>query len=282
MNFSDLFVVLALGAALYGLIVALTRRRNFLAQAVNPHRGSWLITAATALWVGVSLLRWEAHSWDLDEWGRLLSQLVTDARTPPRVKVASVAIFLAALFAGLVAWCWLVLPRDPITFRRPQDRRRAFRYYVTKLPGGLDYALLACGDGERLEEAVDARAIQRMCPHLPKVQPDGEPPRVRTPDDQVRFWREMADRLHTRMSELDALIEDAHHGRNRRLVFDAEYGGFFFKYLRLPDPRNKIDTGLYLFAATLNQEEMDSQSADQHFHLLLRAVQHIDRGIRVG
>jgi hypothetical protein len=78
------------------------------------------------------------------------------------------------------------------------------------------------------------------------------------------------------------LIEPAQHGRNRRIVFNAEYGGFYFRYLRPPDPQAKVDTALYLFAATLNQAEMDSQRADHHFHLLQRAIVHIDRSIRVG
>lgn len=281
MNFSDLFIVLASGSALYGLIVAVTRRRHFLIKAVNPHRGTWLIAAVSILWVGISLLRWEATSWDLSTWGSLMSQLVTDQPTAPRVKVGSMAIFLSAVFLVLVVWCLAFLPRDPSTFRRPGDRKAAFKYYVEKLPGGLDYAQLAWGDGERLEEAADRKHIQQMCPHLPKIQvSENEPPRTRSVEEQVQFWREMGGIIHERMSELDSLIEHAHHGRNRRIAFDAEYGGFFFKYLRLPDPRNKIDKGLYLFAATLNQEALDSQTAEEHFHLLLQALQHIDRSVR--
>jgi hypothetical protein len=283
MNFTDLFIVIALASGLYALVVAVTRRRHFLTRAVNPHRATWLIAAAGVLWVGVGLLRWEAQSWDLATWGSLLRQLVTHDPTPPRVKVASMAIFLGLTFGTLVLWCVLFMPRDPSTFWRPEDRRRAFRYYVVRLRGGLDYALLACGDGEALEEAASLKQICRHCQHLPKVQPaEAEPPRVRTADDQVQFWRTMAGLIHGRMAELDALIENAHQGRNRRLVFDAEYGAFFFKYLRLPDPRSKIDTGLYLFGASLNQVEVDNQAAEQHFQLLLEALQHIDRGIRVS
>jgi hypothetical protein len=84
------------------------------------------------------------------------------------------------------------------------------------------------------------------------------------------------------MSELDAAVETAHQGRNRGLIFDAEFGGLFFRYLRLADPREKVDTGLYLFAATLNQEEMSSGRAAQHFQLLIDALHQIDRSIRAG
>jgi hypothetical protein len=283
MDFSDLFVVLVLASALYALLVAMTRQRHFLAKAVNPHRATWFFAALAILWVGIGALRWEARSWDLATWATLLRQLVTEEPAPARVKVASLAILMGLIFLVLVTWCRLFLPRDPSTFRRPEDRKDAFRYYVTRLKGGLDYALLACGDGEQLEEAVHSAQIQVRCAHLPKVQTsEGEPPRYRTVADQVSFWRRLAGQIHQRMSELDALIESAQQGRNRRLVFDAEYGGFFFKYLRPADPRTKVDTGLYLFAATLNQTELDNQKAEQHLHLLLEALQQIDRGIRVS
>lgn len=283
MNFSDLFIVIVLVSALYGLVVALARQRHFLSKAVNPHRATWLVAAVTTFWVGVSLLRWEAGTWDLPTWGSLLSQLVTDAPAPARVKVASVAIFLGVVFFLLVVWCMVYLPRDPSTFGRPERRSAAFRYYVAKLRGGLDYALLASGDGQHLEEVANIKQIEQRCQLLPKlVTSDGAPPVARTVNDQIRFWREMAHIIHERMPELDALIEPAHHGRNRRLVFDAEYGGFFFRYLRQPDPRAKIDTALYLFGATINQASMDNQSAAEQFRLLLEALEHIDRSIRVG
>src|SRR5262245_33622634 len=102
MNLSDLFVVVALGSALYGVIVAVAGRRQFLAKAVNPHRLSWLVAAVSLLWVGVGLMRWEAQSWDPEAWSRMLAQLVTDTPTPPQVKAASVAVLLSLVFLGLV------------------------------------------------------------------------------------------------------------------------------------------------------------------------------------
>jgi hypothetical protein len=176
-----------------------------------------------------------------------------------------------------------VLPRDPSTFRQPEDRKKAFRYYVTRLRGGLDYALLACGDGEVFDEIVNTRQAARRCAHLPKVIPsDGSKPRHRTVEDQLQSWREGAARIHAGMEQLDEVIERAQHGRNRRIVFDTEYGGLFFKYLRLPDPRSKTDTTLYLFGATLNQKEMNTQTAEAHFNLLVEALRHIDRNVRTG
>lgn len=281
MNFSDLFVVIALASTLYAVIVALTRQKHFLAKAVNPHRGAWLLAACATLWVGVSLLRWEAETWDLRSLLGQLGQLVTEEPTPVRVKVGSLAIFLGVTFLTLVGWCRFFLPRDPTTFRRPEDRKKAFKYYVTQLRGGLDYALLGLGDGEVLEEVAHPKQILSRAVHLPKVAVEGAPPRVRTVDDQIQFWRQMALNLHNRMAELDALIATAHQGHNRRIVFDAEYGGFFFKYLRSPDPTSAIDSGQFLFGATLNQIELDSQTAESHFRYLMEAILYIEKGIRV-
>lgn len=281
MNFSDLFVVVVLGSALYAVLVAITGQRQFLIKAVNPHRLTWLIAGVSVLWVGLSLMRWEAGTWDMHTWARLFGQLVSDSPTPPRVKVASVALFLGLVLVVLVAWCGVFFPRDPSTFRGPRDRKAAFRYYV-RLRGGLDFAVLALGDGERLAEEADMRQIQAWCENLPKVKVGDDPPRPRTATDQVEFWRQIAARIHERMRELDQLVETAHQGHNRRLVFDCEYGGLFFRYLRLPDPANQVDTGLYLFGATLNQTEMTSGRAEQHFQLLLDALHHIDRAVRVA
>jgi hypothetical protein len=281
-NFSDLFVVIALASALYGLIVALTRQRHFLVKAVNPHRATWLLAACGMLWIGVSLLRWEANTWDLRSLLGQLGQLVTEEPTPVRVKIGSLAIFLGITFLTLVGWCRFFLPRDPSTFRRPEDRKAAFRYYVAHLRGGLDYALLGLGDGEVLEEIANTKQILCRAIHLPKVAVDSSPARIRTVDDQVQFWRQMALTLHKRMAELDALIATANQGHNRRIVFDAEYGGFFFKYLRLPDPSSPVDSGQFLFGATLNQIELDNQTAELHFRYLMDAIVFIEKGIRVN
>lgn len=281
MNLTDLFVVVALGSGLYAVLVALTRQHQFLVKGVNPHRLNWLIAAISVLWVGLSLMRWEAQTWELETWLKLFSQLVSDAPTPARVKVASLAIFFSILLVVLVLWCVAFYPRDPTTFRRPKDRRAAFRYYV-RLRGGLDYATLALGDGERLEEEADLRSIEAWCGNLPKVKVNDEPPRARTAKDQVEFWQRTAISIHQHMRELDQLLESAHQGHNRRLVFDCEYGGMYFRYLRLPDPTNKVDTGLFLFGATLNQMEMSNSRAELHFQLLLEALHHIDRSVRVA
>lgn len=280
MNLSDLLVVMGLLSGMYAILVALTGQRQFLVKAVNPHRWTWLIAGFSVFWVGITVMRWEAQSWAADVWLDLFGKLVSDAATPARVKIASLAILFSILLIILVVWCVIFFPRDPSTFANPKDRRAAFRYYI-RLRGGLDFAMLSLGDGERLEEEVDRHGIEAWCMNLPKVKVGDDAPRIRTPEDQLEFWRQLASKLHTEMQSLDELISIVHQGRNCRLIFDCEYGGLYFCYLRLPNPGSKVDTSLYLFAATLNQTEVTSGRAEQHFELLRDAMHHIDRSIRL-
>jgi hypothetical protein len=281
MNYSDLFVVLVLASGLYGLIVALARQRQFLTRAVNPYRGAWLLAGLTALWFGGGLLRLEAQSWDPQDWARVLRALVTDAHLSIQGKVATVAVLLGALLIVLVVWCRFNLPRDPTTFRRPQQRGKALRYYVTGLKGGLDYAVLMRPGAERLEESWEPRHILACLPQLPRVA--GPTERVaRTLDDQLGYWRQAAEKIHQSMPALDEVVAPAHQGANRRLVFDTEYGAMYFTYLRAPVPGAPDAEPVYLFAAALDQEAVNLKVADQHYDLLLRALRQIDTNIRVA
>jgi hypothetical protein len=281
MNYSDLFVVLILASGLYGLIVALARQREFLTTAVNPYRGAWLLAGATCLWFGIGLLRLEAKSWAVADWLDVLKALVTDAHLSTQGKVAAVAVILGLLLIVLVVWCRFNYPRDPSTFRRPSQRGRALRYYVTKLKGGLDYAVLMRPGGERLEEAWEPRHIRAALLQLPRVCGPGEPA-ARTVDDQIAFWRTTAEHIHQSMAALDAAIAPAHQGGNRRVMFDPEFGGVFFAYLRLPTAGAVDAEPVYLFAAALSQEAINRKIADAHFDLLLRALKQIDNNVRMA
>jgi hypothetical protein len=279
MNYSDLLVVLLLAAGLYGLIVALARQRKFLSHAVNPYRWAWLLAGLTALWFGIGLLRWEAHSWDPHALTAVLASLVTDAPLSTRGKVAVVAVLLGLLFVVLVTWCRFNYPKDPSVFSHPNARGRALRYYVAKLKGGLEYAVLMRPGGERLEETWETRHLRICLPHLPRTNGGGER-NCRSVDDQIAFWRQTAEHIHQSMTTLDAAIAPAHQGSNRGLVFDCEYGGMFFAYLRPPVPGDPDAEPIYLFAATVSQEAVNMKIADNHFDLLLRALKGIDTNVR--
>jgi hypothetical protein len=279
MNFSDLLVVLVLAAGLYGLIVVLARQRQFLTQAVNPYRWAWFLAGVTALWFGIGLLRIEAHSWDPHALSAVLTSLVTESPLSTRGKVAVVAVLLGLLFIVLVLWCRFNYPKDPRTFRRPDHRGKALRYYVAKLKGGLEYAVLMRPGGERLEEAWESRHMRLCLPHLPRVN-GGTERNCRSVDDQIAYWRQTAEHVHQSIAQLDAAIAPAHQGANRRIVFDSEYGGMFFAYLRPPVPGSPDAEPIYLFAATVSQEAVNMKIADNHFDLLLQALKGIDTNVR--
>lgn len=281
MNFTDLFIVTALVSAIYGILVVVTRERQFIIKAVNPHRTAWLIAGLSAFWAGVGMLRLETNTWDLREWGTLLSRLVSDDPLSTRGKAASVAMIAGLLFSGLVGWCYLTLPRDPSTFYRPQDRRRAFQYYISGLQGGLDYGCLAWGDGTVIEENCAHRAVKRMLQHMPRVGAEDGSRHVRTAEEQVQFWRETAQKVFASMPVLDEVIASARLGTNRRLVFDCEYGGLFFIFVRLPEARDPDGECMYLFAATLHQAAMNDRIADAQFSMLLAALRNIENGIKM-
>lgn len=280
MNPSDLLVVIAIGAGLYAILVSLTKQKQFLLKAVNPNRITWLLAGISVLWVGLSLMRIEAQSWNLEVWSTLLQQLITDAPTPPRVKIAAIAIFFSTLLILLVLWCVLVFPRDPTTFRFPGQRASALRHYVRQ-KGGLDFALLSWGNGEVIHEQVDARKIESWCRYLPMIVPPGQSPRHRTLQEQLDNWRQSARNIHGEKQTLDRMLSRANQGGNRRFVFDCDYGGLFFWYLRPPDSASPVENGLFLFGATLNQGEMSNGRAEQRFQMLYQALQNIENSVRI-
>lgn len=281
MNYSDLFVVLTLVTGLYGLMVALARQRNFLTRSVNPYRGAWLLAGVTAVWFGVGLLRLEARSWDAEAIGAVLGSLVTDRPLSTQGKTAAVALLLGLLLIVLVLWCRVNFPRDPSSFARPGQRAKAVRYYVAGLRGGLDYAVVMRPGGRRQEEAWCEKQTRAVLGYLPRVSAAGGEQVDRTVNDQVAHWRAAAERLHASMAALDAAIAPAHQGANRRLVFDCEYGGLFFAYLR-PPVGGADGEAEYVFAATVSQEAMNLKRADAHFDLLVRALKLIDTNVRVA
>jgi len=281
MNLTDLVVVGVFVSGLYGLIVALSGRKHFLSTGVNPYRMAWVLSAISAISFGRGLLWWESHHQDTTTLD-LLKLLVSEGATPARVKVAAVSIVLGLVLLSLVLWCLIKLPRDPSTFRRPQDQQRAFDYYVLKLKGGLDYAILADQNGNARVMAADEKQIQKRLAYYPNLTgPDGTAIGERNAKQQIVFWHETAKMLHQQMEVLDKIVGPARQGRNRRILFDVQYGGFYFVYLRLPDPRDTHAGCLYLFGATLNQEEINHKASDHHFDMLLAALRNIYRNIGV-
>jgi hypothetical protein len=141
--------------------------------------------------------------------------------------------------------------------------------------------VLMRADGSRVEESTYDKHIRHTLPHMPQVPGPGGVRIVRTANDQITFWRDAANNLHKQMTLLNEVMAPAHQGGNRRFVFDVEYGGMFFAYLRVPIPGQPDSEAMFLFGATLNQAAMNNKQADLHFDLLLRALKQIETNVRL-
>jgi hypothetical protein len=266
-NLTDLTKVVSIVLVVYVLLTALGKRR-FLTRAVNPHRGVWALGGLGLLFVGYSLLAWQAKSWTPERTTPLLESLFLEQKAPAYVIGSASALLLGVCFLLMTVWCLARLPRDPTTFRR-NDTQKAVRYY-TRRRGGLDFAtvLAVTRDGtvNVLGEAVHKRQADVTLQDLP-----GKP----TLAQQLDRWRRLALELHRGMSTLDALVQPAGQGGNCRIVFDVKIGGLAFRYLDRPaDP---AVPSVFAFGTTLDQREMTTKAMEHHFDLLFDALVHINR-----
>jgi hypothetical protein len=265
-NLTDLTKVVSIVLVVYVLLTTLGKR-HFLSKAVNPHRGVWFLGGLGLLFVGYSLLAWQAKSWDPDRTLPLLESLFLEQRAPAYVIGSASALLLGVSFLLMTAWCVVRLPRDPSTFRR-NDTQKAVRYY-TRRRGGLDFAtvIAAARDGTTtvLAEAMHKRQSALTLQDLP-----GKPPLA----EQLERWRRLAMELHRSMGTLDSLVLPAGQGGNCRIILDVKIGGFAFRYLDRPaDPAAPT---IFVFGATLDQRDMTFKTMEHHFDLLFDALVHIN------
>jgi hypothetical protein len=218
----------------------------------------------------------------------LLRQLVSDEKARAEV-VGSVSFVVFGLsLLMLWFWCFWRLPRDPRTFsQNPKDLRaeyaRALRHYV-RWEGGLDFAMLCeVRDGAHVvlaEGAADAD-IARGLARLPAfgsgvIQLDP----AKMAAEQKDRWRVESRKLFDHLPELEEMVLPVRQGKAVGVCFDVRYGAMFVEILDRPD-----DTGsvwLYLFAASLNQHEVTTQTATRHFAGLVQAVRHVRGGLSKG
>jgi hypothetical protein len=257
-----------------------------LVEWINPGRRYLPLLGGVLFGGAYSSLRFarvKHHAGMLD----LLHDLVGKEQAKPEVVGAvSLLIFgLAILMTWL--WCWLFLPRSPLTFSaNPKDLlkeyARAVRHYV-RWAGGLDFAALyrvRAGVLEPLAEASSDKEVRRGLARLPT---GGGPVPAEAADGQKQAWRDLAADLVKRWPELDALLRPARQGRNVAISFDVRYGAVYAEMIdEEPDPAGGPPVGVFLFAASLNEHEVKSLAAAKHFTLLGQAVRHIRAGVAVG
>ncbi len=270
-NLTDLTKILALSGAVFAVLRVVVGK-PLITQVVNPHRPTWLFAAFGFLTGAFGLLRTESHSSSAMAILAPLKALVTEERASGPVMIAAVALFNALVILGVLAYCVWRLPRDPSTFRRAKDQAKVVRYY-TNLPGGLDFSTLirlSKKDGAQavyLATGVNVNEIQKR---LDELVP------FRTAESQIAWWTSLALDMHTEMDRMNAILGKGGQGINRRVLFDVQFGGYLFQYLRPPEVGEDY---LFAFGATLVQAEVNTRRFEEHFELMIAALRNIKAGM---
>ncbi len=266
-NLTDIAKLFALSGATFA-ILRVAVGRPLVTQVINPHRPTWFFVAIGFISGSYGLLRAEAKSSDPQVMYALMATLVTEEHASGPVMIAAVGVFNGLVIFGLLAFCWLRMARDPSTFRRAKDRAKVVKYY-TGLAGGLDFSTLirlSKTEGatpEVIATGVNKREIQRR---LDELVP------YRMANSQLDWWSALAVELHHEMNRMNAVLDKGGQGINRRVLFDVQFGGYLFQYLRPPEIG---DDYLFLFGATLSQMEVNTRRFEEHFDLLVQALRNI-------
>lgn len=261
-----------------------------LVEWINPGRRYLPLLAATLIGGAYTSLHFAAAKYDTPHL-ELLGKLVSEEKAPPEVMAAfTFAVIGAAVFV-LAVWCWWFLPRAPQTFSpNPRDLvaeyRRALRHYV-RWAGGLDFGVLCevrSGKLQVIAEGVSDRALLRGLNRLPGVHApmDGRraPPDV---EAQKQIYREFAAELFGKWGQLNEVVAPARHGTNVAISFDLRYGAVYAEMIEEGTaPGGVHPVGIFLFAAALNQHEINTLAAARHFWMLSQAVRHIRTGVAKG
>lgn len=272
---SFVFVLVVLTVVYY--IFSAFARGRFLRDIVNPNQGVFLFAAGMLVVPCFYLLRAEAGTNSPLDWMRLFSSLVTEEKSGWRVTAAFSCVLFAGVFAMLVGWCRVSLPRPAVAYRRPEQRQAAIDYF-THMRGGIDYAIMiwchadAAGKQE-LEIVAESDCGKQIMKRIDELRPK------RTLAEQIEAWRKLARSLHEFIGLLNDLVEIGMQGSHRRIVFDVEVGAFSFRFLNPPDEKGHCK---YLFAATYHQDEVNSRRFEEHFDMLFAALRNIERQVIRG
>jgi hypothetical protein len=260
-----------------------------LVEWINPGR-RYLPLLACVLFAGAYSLLARAVFKYHNSHTHLLSQLVNEEKAQSEVVGAmSFAVFGLTLML-LYLWCWWNLPRHPRTFNtNPKDLVReygkALRHYV-RWKGGVDYAFLCevragvpriVADGSSDRDIL--RGLYRM-PEVPNPEIDADPEKAI--EEQKQLWQQEADRIYRDMPKLDEMVKAVRQGSNVTICLDVNVGAIYFEMMVKPQGDLASANALYLFAATLNEHEVEKMTAGKHFYALSEALHHIRRGVTKG
>ncbi|QEL17753.1 hypothetical protein [Limnoglobus roseus] len=266
-NTTDLTKVAVVSAAFVGVLRAVFGR-PLVRAVINPHRLTWLLVAAAFAAGAAGLLRDATNTGNPLAWLVPLESLVTEERASGHVLVAAFALLNAGVILGVLAFCQLRLPRDPRAFRKRSHLAAAVQYY-TALRGGIDFAaLIRLGREEGTKPQVLAVGVNRA-EIQERLAATSHPEAA---DDRIRHWLDLAVELHHEFAALNGRLAKGGQGHNRRVLLDVQYGGYLFQYVRPPESGDDV---LFLFAATVLQQEVTTRQFEDHFELIVQAVRNV-------
>ena len=262
-----------------------------LVEWINPGRRylpllAGVLVAGAYGWLKVAAYR----NPGVAKW-ELLHRLVTEEKAPPEVVGGASMLVFALSVLLLAGWCWWTLPRAPQGFNpNPGDLVREYRkalgHYV-RWSGGLDFALLCevrNGTLQVIAAGTDDRQILKGLNRLPGLHTDLKGKHTASDvADQKRIWTDLALTVFTKWPLLNEWVYPARHGKNVALTFDLRYGAVFAEMVEEePAPPGGDSIGIFLFAAALNQYEVNNLTATRHFSNLSQAIRHIRTGVMKG
>jgi len=100
---------------------------------------------------------------------------------------------------------------------------------------------------------------------------------------QKELWKALALDIFGKWPQLESIITPANQGKNIGVSFDVRYGAIYGEMLECdPNPNDGQPAGVFLFAVTLNQHEVTTQTAARHFAMLTQALRFIRSGVAKG
>lgn len=255
-----------------------------LHDAINPNRRFLPIFSLGIIGAAVSLLVQAHYQYDIPHLDLVMALFNKNDAKPQVIGAVSFIVFGLAVLM-LWVWCWWKLPRDPRTFSlNPKDLiheyRKALGHYV-RWTGGIDYAFLCEvreGVHTVIAEGTDDLAIARGVSRLPAT---GSAIFTTDTEKAVAFqkerWKIESRRIFDELPHFDDMVHSVGQGKNVTICFDVRYGAFYFEVLERPDDAGQA--WLYLFGACLNEHEVHSMVASQHYYTMSRAIRYIRSGV---
>jgi hypothetical protein len=257
-----------------------------LVEWINPGR-HYLPALTLALLVSAGGMLWRASLKYQKSQVELLETLVTRDTAPLEVVGAVSFVIFGLGFLILFGWCWWYLPRAPQTFSPNVANfetayAAALRHYV-RWSGGLDYAAVFEIRGpelKRIAEGFDDRDIRRGLQRVAGAPAPSGDSGSRTVADQKQAWEALARAIVKGWDDFDRHVALAGQGRTVGVSFNMWYGAVYVEILSQVQPvADKPAVGFLLFAACLNQHEVNTFAAPKHFAMLSQAIRHIRSGI---